>query len=296
MARHRRISDAILELPGRFDPTVERARWQTFCMLLPVQAAMHCWLPGRQEGYVESTIHAATMVCGTLLLISVALVHRRRTRTLGLRVAAIATAARHAASWPAVANHAYLESLLLAVFAVFPHGEAEPTMALCRWIAVFGYFWAGLQKLWYGSYWNGQMMGYLLATEPRFGSTLGLLLNSKERARFNRIGRRPVLGSGPFTSSSTLLLLASRASACGEMLLGLGLLIPRVRGAFALISILLLIAIEIGAREFVFGVLFASLLLLFFRRNFTTPTYPLVLGAYLLLLVVRMIWPAWVFN
>jgi len=205
------------------------------------------------------------------------------------RIAFALLAALHcntvAGEFPAAGNHAYLEVLLLVFAALLDESDARLHLRALRWIAVIIFVASGLQKLAHGYWTQGQYLAFSTWT-PSFRPVLGLLMPADELARLATYRRE--IGDGPYLVSSFRLLLVSNAVWMAEVGIGLALLVPRVRVAAVAAGVLLLVAIELGARELFFGALFAHLIILFLPGNATARLVWPTAAALLILLASRV--------
>lgn len=185
-------------------------------------------------------------------------------------------------TFPLTSNHAFLEVVLLFFCSfLYESNQKEGQLLLCslRWIFVIGLFYSGLQKLLYGNYFDAQFLGYLTAHDERFQWLFQLMMPADEYARLASIG--PVAdGSGPYRVDSFLFQSISNLVVIIEIGLALILLIKRLRVPAVILTLVLFFAIELGAREIVFGCLMIALLLLFLNENWNKKLLPLWLLLY----------------
>lgn len=184
-----------------------------------------------------------------------------------------------AAVFPENANHQFLALVLLALIALSMSApdqvDADRRTALqsMRWIAIGGLAWAGIMKLLYGVWFEGEFLAYRIARDPDFAFALGWILPEPELARLIGLGKE--VGAGPFRVQSIPLIMISNLTWIAELLLPIGLLLPRTRKAALVASVLFVGAIEVGAREFFFGAMMIGLLLLFATRDRLGPLLPI---------------------
>jgi len=199
--------------------------------------------------------------------------------------------------FPDNANHQYLMLLLLLlVFLVDlcgPEADRNAVAALqsMRWIATIGVFWAGAMKLYYGYWLGGEFLAFRVATDPGFTRVLGLLVSDGELSRLLSLGTQ--VGAGPFRADAPLLVLVSNITWIAELVLPLGLLWPRTRAICMIATILLFVAIQMGAREMFFGGLMVGLLLLFAKRDRVAGALPWITVLYIAWLL-RSDYPRWI--
>jgi len=169
--------------------------------------------------------------------------------------------------FPQAGNHRYLEIVLAVLLATLDHEREEEGLLLLhalRWIAVVVLFYSGLQKALHGLWFEGQFLAYSVWREG-FADALGWLLPAEEALRLASYGAAP--GDGPYLAPGTPLAIVSNLVWLSEVLLAL-LLVPRLTRRFAWVAALgLILAVEVVAREFMFGVEFGCTLLLFARTD-----------------------------
>ena len=212
---------------------------------------------------------------------------------------------------PNVANHTFLLFLALAALALFPgRSTDERTLALStlRWLAAIVLFATGVQKLMHGTYFHGEFLAFQIASGERFAALFRWVLPGEEFDRLRALGAMhdsgagvlPVplpRGSGPFRFESFAGLLVSNSVYLFEMIAPVLLVIRRTRTVAAVATVLFLAAVELGAREIMFGILFVNLVLLFLRGNWTGRLLPIFLAAYAYLIVVNLgLLPQWIFQ
>lgn len=229
-----------------------------FRTLLLVHASVRLW-----DRYLVEGGHALHLVMAlTLSLAALASLNRR-----------FAAAAVFAAVWSVgvevvvthgPANHVYAELLLLLLFAYLdPERDDEATLLVCalRWMVTLLLFWAGMQKLVYGTYFRGEFLSWMIAWRPAFAEALGWVLPAAELERLSAAGG-VAIGSGPYRADSLLLVLASNAVWIAELVLPAMLVVRRTRVVGAVLAALFVLSIQLVAREVMFGLLYSQLVLL----------------------------------
>jgi hypothetical protein len=190
--------------------------------------------------------------------------------------------------FPGSANHAYLELFicLLGAFLDVEHpDERRHLLRAARWLACVVLFYSGLAKLVHGYWFHGEMLAHQLKF-AYYRPVLGLLLPAGEFERL--VAFTAQVGDGPYRVQSLPFVLGSNAVYLLEMGLALLLCIRRTRPQAALLALALIAAIEAGAREFFFGLVFGNLILLFTRRDTNTPAWWPVVGILALLVLIRL--------
>jgi hypothetical protein len=138
--------------------------------------------------------------------------------------------------------------------------EARRFVASAQWVTVVVLFYSGVQKVVQGYYFDGSMLTYSLSTNS-FRGILQLLLPASEFERLAALGG--AAGEGPYSVDSPLLLAASNGIWLAELSLPALMLWRRTAPLAALATLVLLLGIEIGAREVFFGLIFSNGVLLF---------------------------------
>lgn len=187
--------------------------------------------------------------------------------------------------FPAVSNHFFLVFsclLLLSVLDLERRDEALLGLQACRWLALIVFFYSGLQKVLYGTYFKGQLLAWTIAHDSRFQAAFGVVLPQDEMLRLQSLANT----AGPFLSEWWPLLAASNFTYLFELIAPFLLLHPRSRSAALAATTVFLLLIETAAREYFFGCVFVNLLFLFSRRNW----YPVLLPVTFMIYLWRL-WP-----
>lgn len=238
------------------------ARAAAFARLLLVAAAVHGWimaLDGEGHG-LEPVLFASAIALSVTGIAAL----RSPPPRLALLVAFGVMLVRLGASFPHVYNHLFLEMLLVGAAAATRRGDAAEDQLLLdftRGVVVIVLFWSGLQKLLHGCYFEGQFLAVSIASNEYFATPFSWLAPGEvERLR----GLLPLrIGAGPFRLEAPALVALSNLVWILELVLPIGLLVRRLRPVAVVATIALLVAIEIAAREIVFGILFGGGVLLF---------------------------------
>jgi len=168
--------------------------------------------------------------------------------------------------FPISANHLYLfaiSSFLLILLRSTSSDEVESFLRLQVSLTAAVLFWSGLQKCLYGYYFNGMFFTYAITHSRRFEQLFSVMLGSETVKQI----QEGVKTSGTYYSENLLIIAISNMVWAAEMLLPLCLFYPPFRKASALLLIGFIACIELGAREFTFGMyMLASLLLPFSER------------------------------
>jgi hypothetical protein len=188
-----------------------------------------------------------------------------RWRASALGMAAALQAVRVVQAFPATANHAFLQLVLLVLAALLAGGSAaERTQLLrsCRAITAAVFLHAGLQKVLYGAYFDGRMLALLISKHERYQWAFQPIVGASEVARLASLNAH-VPEQGPFLADSALLTVIANATWLLELALAALLLTPLSVGAW--LGAALIVLIEAGARETVFGAVMLGLLALFLQ-------------------------------
>lgn len=203
------------------------------------------------------------------------------------------------ATFPTTSNHFLIEFLCVGLVALCDADDADQRALLlggARWLTVIVLFYTGLQKVLYGTYFDAQFLGLTIGHKPSFAGLFGLVLPADELARL--LALHPLApGGGPFAIRSPLALAMANAVWIFELVIPVLLVWQRSRPWAAVAALLVISAIEAGARELLFGILFANLLLLFFARPVNRALLPLSLAILAVLAAVRVgLLPEFWFN
>lgn len=196
--------------------------------------------------------------------------------------------------FPENSNHFFLEYLCL-VFASLVCWQRDADLLVfvkgVRWLPVLVLFWSGMNKLVYGTYFNGAYLGSILP-HSGFASVFGLLMSAEELETL-----LTVTSPGPYAFRAPMALVASNLVYLGELASAAMLLVPRLRMLGALLGLAVLIGIELGARELLFGTLMANMLAFFAPASWSRRLLPASAGFYALLVAMAWGWlPGWSFN
>jgi uncharacterized membrane protein YphA (DoxX/SURF4 family) len=203
---------------------------------------------------------------------------------------------RYGFDFPSVANHSYLELLLLSLYLWIDSSKAEEKelfLQACRWLTVIVFFYSGVQKLWYGEYFDGRYLAYLAGMADRSRIAFEFLIPPQEMARL--ISYKREAGSGPFLIDSVIFKVVSNGAWISEIVLSLLLLFRGIWPLAVACAIFTMFVIEFIAREFIFGILMISLLFLFCRRDMNRPLLPVYVVSLSYFVAVRLGWVPWVY-
>jgi hypothetical protein len=192
-------------------------------------------------------------------------------------------------TFPLSSNHLMLEFLFAAFAAMFDvknEEEQRTFLQSARLLFVVVLFHTGLQKLIHGYYFRGEFFSYLVSGGERFHLVLQWAVPADELARLR--GYTTQVGEGPYRAAAPLLIAISNATYLLEMGCAVGLLIPQLRVAAFAMTLVVLFAIESGAREVYFGLLFLNALLLFPRKDVNRLFIPVFAVFYIVAVLARI--------
>ncbi len=179
-------------------------------------------------------------------------------------------------TFPFADNHFFIEVVSVVLLCLIDRDrEGDEVLALqgLRWMAVIILFHTGLQKVLYGHYFQGDFLAFMVGIDERFSDLFQFLLPADEVARLQSYNPMRS-GDGPYRVDFLPFVLASNAIYVAEMVLPLLLMIRQTRTVAALASIVLVLAIQLGAREAGFAFLFTNLLLLFLPADVNRKLLP----------------------
>jgi len=247
---------------SRPDPI--RTKVRSFQVILALVVFTEYWTKALQNWAVVDAVDLVAVAVVTLLAAAVVHGRWRRTAFVGFT---LLQAWYVWAYFPLTGNHRYLELMIAALFALLDDRKADERRLLLRalqWIFVVVLFYGGAQKLVHGYYFHGQFLSYSL-WRVGFHAVLGPLLPAQEFERLTSY--IAAVGDGPYIVTSPVFLLVSNAVWVAEITIAL-LLCFRATRPFAWISgLLFVVAMEVVAREFMFGIEVACAMLLFARTD-----------------------------
>ena len=261
--------DRWLGQPGVDDPSTIAQKARTFRLLVLLNLVANEILLQQFE------TAAALGVC----LLGAAF---RRTARLSMVVAALIFVDVFFGAFPRFANHNYLQLILLIVVASLRFEKAEEQvllMQVARWLTVFVFFWSGLKKVMFGTYFGGEFLAFIMTRSPHFAEFFGIFVPDAEILRLRSYSILDP-GVGPFRVDSLLFVAVSNAVYLAELFLAALLVWRRARPYAWLFGIAVIVGIEIAAREGMFGMLCISLFLCFPERDLNRRLLPLLVAMY----------------
>lgn len=200
-----------------------------------------------------------------LLLTGVSLYLLARNRlALAVTASAIVATIEVSSTFPATANHAWLEALVMWLLVSYAHTSAEADHEgerLVQELTIVVMMLTGVQKVLHGTYFQAEFFMQYLSAKDGFGILVSWLDPvGAERMKYMNT---ETLGSGPYSSTQPALLFLSNLAWAFEIFVPLTLLWSRWRSAGAALLIAFALAIQGAAREFTFGLLASALLATF---------------------------------
>lgn len=287
------VLDRLLDRTGRDDDAIACAKLQAMRRLVLMTLAFEGWVALRYVPYSESPgLHAAI---ATALGLCALLGWMERFALPALFGAILLEVVTVASAFPYNGNHQFLAIALLALIALaYPaiHRESRPdprdagaAVAAMRWIVLAGLVWSGVMKLVYGYWLGGEFLSYRIALDPGFARVFAAIVPDAEMARLVTLENR--IGAGPFRAEAPLLVAVSNLTWIAEIVLPIGLLLPRTRTLAMLALLALMVAIQAGARELFFAGLMFGGLLLSARRDLVGRLIPVAGISY----AIGLVWP-----
>jgi hypothetical protein len=286
----------LLEGPGSDEPGNVSRVFDAFARILLLALATEAWAALRLLAFQEApALHASLAL---IFSVSCVVGFTRKGLRPALAASGVALVVTMTVTFPFNANHQFL-CLFASVFLLLPRtGDvAQQQVALqgLRWLLLIGFFWAGLQKVFYGYYFGGEFLAHRISVDPAFGQIFQWLMPGAELERLVSLGGGE--GAGPYRVDSSLFIGVSNLSYLAELILPPLLLIPRTRFFAALAAIAFVVTIELGAREIMFGALMIAFLLLFFPGRWLPRALPVFVSFYLYVLsMVFGLLPRWEFG
>ena len=290
------LAARVLALTDDADRSLQAAVVRAFTLFLLTHVAVRTLLwAERADDWIAGRF---VMAAGLAVCAAIAWRHPERSRAAATGAVAI-LAIKLVASFPTTSNHFFIEFLCVSLLAFCDPdaaGERALLLSTARWLTAIVLFYTGLQKVLYGTYFDAQFLGLSIGHKPSFEWLFSWLLPAAELARLRDL--HPLgAGAGPFDIRSPLALLVANGVYLFEMLAPAALVWRRTRPWAAAATLLVVAAIEAGARELLFGLLFVNLLLLFFARPVNRALLPVSLAALALLTASRIgLLPRFFFN
>lgn len=229
-----------------------------FASILSIHVAARLWISANE-------LDTSRMVLAGVLTICAAAVLLRRYVRIALVVVALIELERLVSTFPFSANHSMIEFLAVTALACFNLRDAKERDTVLQGLRLgtaIILFHTGFQKFLYGTYFDGMFLGYEIAKGDRFAQLFQWVLPAEE---FSRLLAFDVdtAGAGPFSVQSPLFLLISNSVYVFECGVPFLLIWRRTRLWAGVAALGFTLGIQLGAREFMFGLLYSNLMLLF---------------------------------
>jgi len=267
------------------DSQALRSQLHAFQSILALVIMTEYWSRLIQHWHEPDTFLVVSPVVITGLGVTSLTERWRRPAFLGI---ALVVGSFLAIVFPGGGNHEYLEFLLCLVCAGLDCDVPEERLLLrdsVRWMTGVILFWAGVQKLVHGFYFNGEYLAYSVSRET-YASVFSWLLPAGELARLAALDGSA--GTGPYVARDWLFSLVSNVTYILEIALA-PLLLLRVTRRVALVGVfLLLLGIESAAREMFFFFVQFNMLLLFLDGDLNRRLIALIAVLLASMLLVRM--------
>lgn len=246
------------------DPARRSVHLRAFRVCLLAHVCLQAWAwaikpPPAPLAFPVGPIHASAIVLSLCLLAGFA----GRDR-LACAVAMPIVWIEVLSLLPFTPNHVFLSAILTTVVVAFDDADEDEGLAaigVLRWIAVVIFVWAGVHKALHGLYFRGEFLAWMIAHGvDRWATFFSLVVPPEEIARLESLPRF-VPGNGPYRVDSPLFVALSNSVWIGEIAIGVALVFQRTRVLAGLAAIALVFAIQSAPREFMFALLYTSLLL-----------------------------------
>jgi hypothetical protein len=282
-------ADRVFAMVGVEPPAATLATALAFRRFVLLAAAVHAWVV---VAHGSEPLFARLALVSAIALTPLAVAGLvPRWATWAARAAFAVMVVRLVLLFPDAYNHLVLETLFVAAAALTRAGDVDEErllLGLVRWLVVVVFLWTGLQKVLHACWFRGEFLALAIATNARYGDLFALAMPDEVARLRTLVPLRA--GAGPFLVEAPAFWLLSNLVWVSELVLPVLLLVPRTRLIGVAGSIAFLVAVQVVARELVFGVLFTNALLSFapgaYRR-----AVPLYLGLLALLLVVEASFP-----
>lgn len=292
----REMSAGFLDWVTRQDATPQRpqpigSHLEAFQILLLAHLTLQAWAWVMVPVPYPYTFPNWAILLAAILLTAcfvLALAGRQRVACL---LASPIVAMEVAWLFPSTPNHVFLTFVLVTLCFAFDLKKSSESLLLLqtlRWIAVIIFVWAGVQKALHGLYFQGEFLTWMVAHGvDRWAELFGWMMSPSELERITALPRFEP-GTGPYRVDSWLFVFAANFVWVGEILIGLAMLHRRTREWAAVAAIALVFTIQTAPREFMFALLYTSVLLLLFRGEPNRRLMPVFLVVYACMLAALL--------
>ena len=290
------IIDRLLSFAGTDSPEAAESRVRSLRRLVLLTLAFESWVA---LGYIPYSSQPARYgAVAALLTLCAGVGWRDRFAWPVMAGAFLIELSSVLSVFPENANHQFLMLLFLGLLLLVGRSRdsirSDSLDVAClqatRWIVAIGLFWAGFMKLWYGYWLEAEFLSFRIAIDPGFAWVFGAFISDSEMARLVALDARA--GAGPFLAKAPLLVVISNLTWVAEILVGFGLLWSRTRTLSMVGALLLMVAIQLGAREVFFAGLMVGALLLYAKRDYLVAYVPAA-GLFYLVWLLRPHWGEW---
>jgi hypothetical protein len=260
--------------------------------LRPLRRLLLVWSAARSVlwlGYDAPMDAGALALCAAVLAGAAALAFVPRLEHHAARLALPALALQLVWTLPLTSNHFFFELYATALLALAgPGGRGAPLVLQgCRWLVAIVLLQTGLQKLLYGHYFHGDFLAWMIGRGDRFADLFAWVVPAADVARLE--GLAPFArGAGPYRIEQPLFVLLSNAVWIAEVVLPAALIWRRTRTAAAAVALALVAALQLGAREVGFALVFGNGLLLFAPAAWHRRALPIVAALLVLALLASV--------
>jgi hypothetical protein len=253
--------DALLALGAEAEPaaTGQRLRWLRRFVLAWGAVRSLVWVT--HDVPLDPTLLRVATVA---LVVAAGLAFTRRFEASASRVALPALVTELAISLPLTANHFFLELYVVTLLALATAEGDDDALVLSglRWLTAVVLFLTGCQKLAFGHYWHGDFLAFMVGRGDRFAELFQWVLPPEEVTRLQSYD--PYRGgAGPYRVTQPLFVALSNLVWTAELALPIALVARPTRRSAAWLALAFVLALQLGARELGFALLFANLLVLF---------------------------------
>ena len=274
-------------------PDVSRSQIRSFEWVFVAVVACEYWIRALPKWDLLSWHYIAATIAVTCLALPALSVRGRRAAFAAIGIIQAIIFWRE---FPASSNHSFLEvfiCFLAASMDVEDEGDRRLYANAVRWMVCVILFYSGVQKLVHGYWDHGEFLSYS-AQRQSYERVLGFLLPQAELARVIEYGKEP--GAGSFRTQSTAFLWVSNFVWLAEIVLAPLLVFARTRVIAVIAAILLMVAIECGALELMFGVMFVNCICMFAPAKWHRFAAGFLVLFVLALLVLRLLRPEIMFT
>lgn len=221
--------------------------------------AFHCWVQLVHRHYFEVKFDSSfVFVPADYLAIALATLGFGliwKYRRLGLASCSISMLVSVIGQHPFSANHAGWSLVVLSTLTLLSGNTTEDRHRAGGYIFVQSLvivFWTGVQKLWYGTYFQGEFLMVMARIRPTFAPLVRLVVSPQE---WEMITSQPLTGGNSvvWRSTSPLMLVASNAVWIFEIAAPFFVFVRRIRVWVLGAIMLFLLSIQVAATEYVFA-------------------------------------------